>query len=243
MKILITGSKGFLGRNLIEALNKKGGYEIYEFDIDTPVNMIDEYTADCDFVFNFAAVHRPKDVSEFDKTNHIFLEDLLECLKRHNNFCPVVYTSSIQATNGTEYGNSKLAAEKAMFDYQRETGARAIVYRLTNTFGKWATPNHHSVVATFCYAVNRGLPIAVSDRDIVMRFYYIDDVIDSFMQQIEGAQRPSEDGINYLPSDRIYEVTLGELADLIVSFGEGERPDSDCEFENRLYYTYKSYGE
>ncbi len=241
MKILITGSKGFLGKNLIEALNKKGGYEIYEFGIDTPVSKIDEFTKDCDFVFNFAAVHRPKEVTEFEKVNHVFLEDLLECLKKHNNCCPVVYTSSIQATNGSEYGNSKLAAEKAMFEYEKETGAKAIVYRLTNTFGKWATPNHHSVVATFCYNAQRGIPLTVNNRDVQMRFYYIDDVIDSFMMQLEMDVAPLNDGICYLPEECIMSVTLGELADLIIGFNDGNKPDPNSVFEQRLYFTYETY--
>ena len=243
MKILITGSKGFLGKNLIEALNKKGGYEIYEFDIDTPVSKIDEYTRDCDFVFNFAAVHRPKEITEFEKVNHVFLEDLLECLKKHNNCCPVVYTSSIQATNGSEYGNSKLAAEKAMFEYEKDTGAKAIVYRLTNTFGKWAMPNHHSVVATFCYNVHRGIPLTVNCREALMKFYYVDDVIESFVAQLEGGVSAREDGIYYLDDDCVYTVTVGELADLIIAFGDGEEPKSDSIFENRLYRTFISYKE
>ena len=242
MKILITGSKGFIGKNLIEALNKKGNYEIYEFDCDTPFELLDRYTIDCDFVFNFAAVHRPKDVSEFKQTNYLFLEELLQLLKKHNNLCPVLYTSSIQATNGSDYGNSKLAAEQAMFDYEKETGAKAIIYRLTNTFGKWAMPNHHSVVATFCYAVNRNLPIQVSNPDIVMNFYYIDDVIDSFLRQLEELEKPAKDGIYYLDEKCIYNVTLGELANLIISFGNGCLPQNN-DFEKRLFETFNSYKE
>ena len=241
MKILITGSRGFLGRNLIEALNRKGVYDIYEFDIDTPIEKINEYTMDCDFVFNFAAVHRPKDVSEFDKTNHIFLEDLLNCLRKHKNICPVLYTSSIQATNGSDYGNSKLAAEKAMFEYEKETGARAVVYRLTNTFGKWATPNHHSVVATFCYNANRNIPLTVNNRDFEMHFYYIDDVIEAFLNQLENKEKPADDGIYYLDENCVYHVSLGKLADLIIGFSDGNIPNPENDFENRLYFTYKSY--
>ncbi len=243
MKILITGSKGFIGKNLIDALNKKGGYEIYEFDIDTPAEKIEEFTKDCDFVYNFAAVHRPKDVSEFDKTNHVFLEDLLDCLKKNNNTCPVLYTSSIQATNGSDYGNSKLAAEECMFNYEKETGARAIVYRLTNTFGKWATPNHHSVVATFCYNANRNIPLTVNNRDVEMHFYYIDDVIESFVNQLDNKEKPADDGIFYLDEKCIYHVTLGRLADLITGFSEGKAPNAEDDFENRLYFTFNSYKE
>lgn len=241
MKILITGHRGFLGQNLIEALNKKGGYEIYGFDLGTTREELDKFCKDCDFVFNFAAVHRPKDASKFEQINHVFLEDLLEMLEKHHNTCPVVYTSSIQATNGSDYGNSKLAAEECMFDYEKRTGARAIVYRLTNTFGKWARPNQHSVVATFCYNVNRGIPISVSDRSITMHFYYVDDVISSFVSQIGQNISPADDRIHYLDEKCVYSVTLGRLADLVNAFGRGEKPDDNDEFAKRLYITYKSY--
>ncbi|MBE6684092.1 MAG: NAD-dependent epimerase/dehydratase family protein [Ruminococcaceae bacterium] len=246
MKILITGAYGFLGKNLIARLNEyKGKYTIYSYDLDTPFSDLERYTADCDFVFNFAAVHRPKDASEFEKVNHVFFDDLLDLLKNHNNRCPVLYTSSIQATNGTDYGNSKLAAEADLKAYGAETGARAIVYRLSNVYGRWATPNHHSVVATFCNNLALELPITVNDTNHMMYFHYIDDVIDSFVTQIEGTATPDDDGIFRVR--KTHQITLGQLADTLISFQatvkEGQKPDLKNETQKTLYTTYLSYVE
>lgn len=245
MKILITGSKGFIGKNLIDALNKKGGYEIYEFDIDTPTEKIQEFTKDCEFVFNFAAVHRPKEESEFDATNHLFFDDLLKMLEQNNNACPVLYTSSIQATNGTAYGKSKLLAEKDLKDYGQRNNVRVVIYRLSNTYGRWAMPNHHSVVATFCYNLANGLPIQVNDESIQMNFYYIEDVIDSFMSQLENPPCPDSDGIFRLSNDKIHTITLGDLAKTLKYFKEcidqGTLPEFNSDKEQNLFQTLKSY--
>ena len=245
-KILITGANGFIGRNLISRLNSyKGQYQVYAFDIENTKEDLRNFTKDCDFVFNFAAVHRPKDVCEFDKVNHVFFDDLLEKLKEHGNFCPVLYTSSIQATNGTEYGNSKLSAEQDLRDYEKQTGGKAIVYRLTNTFGKWATPNHHSVVATFCYNLIRGIPLYISDKNHKMQFYYIDDVIDSFISQIQGNAVADEDGIYRLSEDKIFNITLGELVLLLTEIKEESRGKQIVKkgplIKERLRETYLSY--
>ncbi len=248
MKILITGAKGFVGKNLIARLNScDEKHIIYPYDIDSTFEELEEYVKDCDFVFNFAAVHRPKEIDDFDKTNHLFFDELLSMLQKNNNKCPVLYTSSIQATNGTSYGNSKLAAENDLRYYAEKTGARAIIYRLTNTFGRWATPNHHSVVATFCYNIARGLPIVVNDPNIVMRFYYIDDVIDSFMNQLTSSPVADEDGIYRLPPEMVYTITLGELAQLLQGFknslDEGKSPKINTVLAQNFYTTYLSYTE
>ena len=244
MKILITGSKGFLGKNLIAKLKEsKQVYEIYEFDIGSTYEELNEYTKDCDFVYNFAAVHRPKCTSEFDKVNHVFFDDLLNLLKKHNNLCPVVYTSSIQATNGSEYGNSKLASEADLKQYSEETGARGIVYRLSNVYGRWATPNHHSVVATFCNNLVHDLPITVNDPNYMMNFHYIDDVIESFLNQLSNNEKSDDDGIFRIK--KIHSMTLKELADTLTYFKnqltDGKAPVLDTETKQTLFDTYYSY--
>ncbi len=246
MKILITGANGFLGKNLIAKLNEcQGKYDIYKIDVDTSRRELEKYVKDCDFVFNFAAVHRPKDTNEFDRINHLFFDELLELLKKNNNICPVLYTSSIQATNGTEYGNSKLKAEDDLRKYSEQTGARGIIYRLSNIYGRWATPNHHSVVATFCNNLSLGLPIQITDRAHVMNFHYVDDVIDSFVKQLEGTETADEDGLYRIK--KLHTLTLGELADTLIEFcqcaKQSIKPTLKNETQKTLYKTFISYYE
>ena len=248
MKVLITGAKGFIGKNLIARLKQVyPGITIYEFDIDTKPEKLEVFTKDCDFVYNFAAVHRPKTEDEFDKVNHQFFNGLLDLLKKNNNKCPVLYTSSIQADNGTKYGESKIAAERALIKYGEETGNRVIIYRLTNTFGRWATPNHHSVVATFCYNLVNNLPLSVSNSDIVMNFYYIDDVIDDFVAQLNNAIKPCEDGIFRLSEDKIHTITLGKLSETLTYIAECVKQNKEPvlldDTSKKLYITYISYCE
>lgn len=245
MNILITGANGFLGKNLIERLVKMPGVNIMHYSRGTSKLLLDKNLSECDFLFHFAAVHRPKDSKEFYRVNDDFFAEILNKLKAYNNTCPVLLTSSIQANDSTDYGRSKVAAENLLRAHAKETGARAIIYRLNNTFGKWATPNHHSVVATFCYNINRDIPIAVSAREVMMRFYYVDDVVDSFVSQIEGAVQADDDGIFRLPNEKIHPITLGELADKLYSFREsqrkGETPSLTTPFDERLWKTYLSY--
>jgi UDP-2-acetamido-2,6-beta-L-arabino-hexul-4-ose reductase len=245
MKILITGAKGFIGRNLIEALEKIKEIEIFAYDKSSSPRTLQHFTGVCDFVYHLAAVHRPEDPAEFEKVNHLLFADLLNMLQDNRNSCPVLLPSSIQAGDHSAYGQSKLAAENALKKHSELTGARAIIYRLTNTFGRYAKPNHHSVVATFCYSIARNLPIEISDPDRVMKFYYIDDVIASFTNHLLNNLKPDADGFYHLPEELTYEVTLKELADIIYSFkvwvDKGLAPIFPDELSLKLYQTYLSY--
>ena len=247
MKVLITGSKGFIGKNLIYKLKEiDPSIIIYEFDKGSSLEELDFYTKDCDFVFNFAAVHRPIHETEFNETNHLLFAHLLTRLEYNKNKCPVLYTSSIQATNGSLYGQSKINAENDLMEFSKKNGNRAIIYRLSNTFGRWATPNHHSVVATFCYNVAHNIQIRIDDETRIMHFYYIDDVINSFVSQIYNIEQyKDEEGFCVLPPEKVYSVTIGKLAELIVYFEDclqkGDEPKVNSLFEMYLLFTYKSY--
>ena len=270
MKILVTGAKGFAGRNLVENLkNIRDGKnktrpniqidEIFEFDIDTDKSLLDVYCAQADFVFNLAGVNRPKDNSEFFAGNFGFASELLELLKKHNNKCPVMLSSSLQATligrYDGEYGRSKLAGENLFFDYAKETGAAVYVYRFPNLFGKWCRPNYNSAVATFCNNIANDLPIQVNDRSTQLELLYIDDLIEEMLDAVEGkAHTCNYDGLNVVPDENgkfcyvptTHKVTLGEIVDLLESFKAQpntlvmpEIPNNS--FAKKLYSTYLSY--
>jgi UDP-2-acetamido-2,6-beta-L-arabino-hexul-4-ose reductase len=245
LKILVTGAGGFIGRNLIEKLTENCEVEILRYEKNTDPGLIHNYTSSCDFVFHFAAVHRPLDESEFERVNLLFFAGLLEKLRASANSCPVLLTSSIQAVEDTRYGRSKLAAEEELKKHAALLNAQAIIYRLTNTFGRYAKPNHHSVVATFCYNIAHGLPIRISDPNHVMKLYYIDDVTDSFISRLRGDGEPDADGYYRLPEKLKYEITLKALADKIYCFknsvDQGCIPDVSDEFTGKLYETYLSY--
>ena len=207
MKILVTGAKGFVGRNLVETLkcirdNKKRDTglvvsEIYEYDLDGTAEDLDHFCRDCDFVFNLAGVNRPKDNSEFMNGNYGFASDLLEALKRNGNICPVMLSSSIQASlkgrfGDSEYGRSKLAGEELFFKYGEETAAKVLVYRFPNLFGKWCRPNYNSAVATFCNAVANDLPYTVNDRETELTLLYIDDLVTEMLLALKGQEHRCE---------------------------------------------------
>ena len=264
MKILVTGAKGFVGKNLCAQLNniKEGKAkcygaltvsDVYEYDIDSTVDDLDRYCADCDFVFNLAGVNRPQNQEEFMQGNFGFASLLLDTLKKHGNTCPVMISSSIQATlagrfGTSEYGKSKKAGEELMFDYGQETGAKVLVYRFPNLFGKWCRPNYNSAVATFCNNIANDLPIQVNDRSVEMELLYIDDLVEEMIGALKGDEhRCDYDGIEVVPyvisSDpspvisseqsesrnlcgrychcpTTHKITLGEIVDLIYSFAE-----------------------
>ena len=279
MNILVTGAKGFVGKNLCEALkNIRDGKdktrpniqinEIYEYDVDTSCELLDEYCAKADFVFNLAGVNRPQNPEEFMQGNFGFASTLLDTLKKHRNTCPVMISSSIQATlagrfGTSEYGKSKKAGEELMFQYGEETGAKVLVYRFPNLFGKWCRPNYNSAVATFCSNIANDLPIQVNDRSVEMELLYIDDLVDEMMAALKGQEhRCDYDGIEVIPychSERseesrgrycycpiTHKITLGEIVDLIYSFANQpttllipEIPFNS--FAKKLYSTYLSY--
>ena len=243
MKILVTGAKGFIGKNLIFELRNRGYGDIYEYDIDTKEELLDEYTRECGFVFHLAGVNRPKETEEFMQGNFGFTSLLLDKLKEHQNRCPVMLSSSIQAKLDNPYGISKKAGEDLLFEYGKETGAKVYVYRFPNVFGKWCRPNYNSAVATFCHNIANGLPIQINDRNTVMNLVYIDDVVGELIKALEGNASVDMNGYCYVPVT--HTATLGEIADLIHSFRESRNdlqiPDMADGFTKKLYSTYLSY--
>jgi len=243
MKILVTGAKGFIGKNLIAELKNQNFTEIYEYDLDTDPTKLDSYCRDAGFVFHLAGVNRPKNQDEYLKGNFGLTSELLNTLKKHNNKCPVMVSSSIQAILDNPYGKSKKAAEDLMFDYSRETGAEVFVYRFPNVFGKWCRPNYNSAVATFCHNIAHGLPIQVNDRNTVLNLVYIDDVVNELINALNGNPNIKDDGYCYVPV--VYTKSLGEITDLIYSF-KSSRDDFSVpymadDFVKKLYATYLSY--
>ena len=234
--------------------------EIFEYDLDTPPALLDEYCAKADFVFNLAGVNRPKEQSEFMAGNFGFASTLLDTLKKHGNTCPVMLASSIQATRigrykDSDYGKSKLAGEQLFFDYAAETGAEVLVYRFPNLFGKWCRPNYNSAVATFCHNMANDLPITVSDPAIELELLYIDDLVFEMLDALEGGEHRCEfDGLIAVPCDTgrfctvpaTYRVTLGEIVTLLESFKAQPQtlvmPEIPAgSFAKKLYSTYLSY--
>lgn len=242
MKILVTGAKGFVGKNLIAELKNRGYNEIYECDINTTDEQLSEYTKNCEFVFHLAGVNRPEKEEDFMKGNFGFTSILLDKLKQNNNKSPILITSSIQAELDNPYGKSKKAGEELMFKYSKETETKVYVYRLTNLFGKWSRPNYNSVVATFCNNIAHNLPIKINDPEITLNLAYIDDVLNEFINAMNG-KASLKDNYGYIPIT--HTVKLGEIAELINKFKKSrdnlQIPNMKNEFEKKLYSTYLSY--
>ena len=270
MKILVTGAKGFVGKNLVCALNNiKNNFdrthpslsieEVFEYDINSSKEDLERFTKECDFVFNFAGVNRPKDNKEFKEGNTDFVSTLLSLLKKHSNKCGVMLSSSIQASlegryNG-EYGISKKEAEDVLFNFSKDSGNKVYAYRFPNLFGKWCRPNYNSVIATFCYNIAHDLAIQVNDSSTEIEFLYIDDLVNEMISLLEGkGHRCDYDGLTLIPNKDgkfyyvpvTHKVTLGRIVELLNKFADQRNtlivPDiPDGSFEKKLYSTYLSY--
>jgi UDP-2-acetamido-2,6-beta-L-arabino-hexul-4-ose reductase len=242
MRILVTGAKGFIGKNLIAELRNKKYDDIFEYDRETDPSLFDEFCKEADFVFHLAGVNRPKEQSEFMEGNFGFTSDLLNSLKKHHNTCPVMISSSIQAELENPYGESKKAGEDILFSYGEETGANVLVYRFPNVFGKWCRPNYNSAVATFCHNIAHDLTIQVSDPSVEMNLVYIDDVVNELINALEGKQNRVGE---FCEVPVVYTITLGEIVDSIYSFRKSREdrsvPNMFDEFTKKLYSTYLSY--
>ena len=270
MKILVTGAAGFVGRNLENLKNIRDGKnrtrpalaidELYEYTRESTPEDLDRFCSDCDFVFNLAGVNRPKDPAEFREGNFSFASQLLDALKRHENTCPVMLSSSIQATlagrfGTSEYGLSKRAGEDLFFDYGMETGAKVLVYRFPNLVGKWVRPNYNSAVGTFCNNIANDLPITVNDPSVELEMLFIDDLVEEMFDAMEGKEHHCEfDGVNAVPDSCgrycfapvTHKATLGQIVELLHTFHDQPQtlimptiaPGS---FEKKLYSMYLSY--
>ncbi len=270
MKVLVTGAKGFVGKNLCAQLNnikdgKARNYpvridEVFEYDIDSTPEDLDRYCRQADFVFNLAGVNRPENPEDFKRGNFGFASTLLDTLKKHGNKCPVMLSSSIQATligryAGHPYGESKKAGEELFFDYARQTGAKVLVYRFPNLFGKWCRPNYNSAVATFCNNIANDLPIQVNDPSVELELLYIDDLVEEMILALQGREHHCVfDGVNtvlkedgrYCAVPVTFHVTLGRIVELLNQFSQLPQtlmiPEIPADsFAKRLFSTYLSY--
>ena len=253
MNILVTGAKGFMGKNLVAQLNNvregkakadclNSDLNLFEYDLDTDPILLDGWCREANFVFHLAGVNRPKDAAEFMKGNFGFTSQLLDALKRHGNTCPVMLSSSIQAALDNPYGQSKKAGEELLFAYGRETDTRVLVYRFPNVFGKWCRPNYNSAVATFCHNIAHGLPIQVNDPEVMMHLVYIDDIMDELLRALAGKE--TRDG-DFCTVPVTHRVKLGDIAELLHGFKVGREslsvPDLSDPFTKKLHAAYLSY--
>ena len=245
MNILITGAKGFVGKNLMAELKNQGYQNIYAFEHNTPKILLEEYTTKCDFVFHLAGVNRPEIQEDFMKGNFGFTSELLDLLASKQNKAPVVITSSIQAIYDNPYGISKKAGEELLFEYGKENNVAVYVYRLPNVFGKWSRPNYNSAVATFCHNIANDLPIQVNDPNVDMQLVYIDDVVNNFIHLLKNATNQNLKERQYQEVLPVHHIKLGQIAKLIYSFKESREklhiPDLADGFTKKLYSTYLSF--
>lgn len=254
MKILVTGAKGFVGKNLCAQLNnikdnRARWYNlpepieaVYEYDINSTPEQLEKWCKDCSFVFNLAGINRPKELKEYMKGNFDFATILLNKLKKNQNRCPVMLSSSSQAAFDNPYGVSKKAGEELFFQYAKETGSKVYIYRFPNIFGKWCRPDYNSVVATFCHNISNGLPIHINDPDVMLNLVYIDDVVDELINCLSGNEY-REGRFCYVPN--VNKVRLGDIVELLYSYDAGRStlqvPYVSDSFKKNLYSTFVSY--
>ena len=245
MNILVTGAKGFIGKNLVVELRNQGFKNIYEYDIDTNPELLDEYAQKCDFILHLAGVNRPENPEDFIKGNFGFTSDLLGLLKKYSNKAPILVTSSTQASLENPYGKSKKAGEELIFSYGVEQDVAVYVYRLPNVFGKWCRPNYNSAVATFCHNIANNLPIQVNNPDVDISLVYIDDVVHSFINKLKNGASEINSHKHFENIAPIYSVRLKEIVSLLHQFKESRTnlsvPNMEDLFTKKLYSTYLSY--
>lgn len=242
MNILVTGAKGFIGKNLISELKNQNYTHIFEYDIESSIEDLEKYSKDCDFIFHLAGINRPKNPEEFLAGNFGFTSLLLDTLKKHNNKSPIMLASSIQALLDNPYGISKKAGEELLLSYANETSTKVLIYRFPNVFGKWCKPNYNSVVATFSYNIANNLPITINDSNVEMNLIYIDDLVRELLNALKGKENRKN---NFCYVEPVHSVKLGYIVDLLYSFKESRNnhsiPNNEDPFVKKLYANYISY--
>lgn len=244
MKILVTGAKGFLGKNLVSVLKYLEDVQILEYDKDSSQGQLEEFTSICDFVYHLAGINRPTNINEFQEGNCRFTELLISSLKKNKNNCPIMLASSIQAEQDNPYGHSKREGEVLLKQYAAETRTEIYIYRFSNIFGKWCRPDYNSVVATFCHNIAHDIPIQIHDESTVLDFIYVDDVVDNLIRLLQKETVKDEAGFCQVMGS--CKINLGDLAKLIYSFKDSRKtltiPDMTSDgFIKKLYSTYLSY--
>ncbi|MBI9008544.1 MAG: NAD-dependent epimerase/dehydratase family protein [Tenericutes bacterium] len=243
MNILVTGAKGFIGKNVIAEFSKLDNYFLFEYDLENNIDELQKFINDSDFIIHLAGVNRPKDSKEFLEGNLGFTDQVIECVKNTERNIPVLMTSSIQATKNNDYGKSKKAAEDALLAFNKETGNKIFVYRLPNVFGKWCKPNYNSAVATFCYNITHNLPIQVNNPGYLLPLVYIDDILEEISNAINNESNLKEDGFCYVPVTN--QIRLQDLADMLYRFKENRNdkmvPLMSNDLEKKMYSTFISY--
>jgi UDP-2-acetamido-2,6-beta-L-arabino-hexul-4-ose reductase len=242
MNILVTGSNGFIGKNLIATLRHTDYFEIFEFNKETEQFKLDFFCKEADFVFHLAGINKAEEESDFMNGNYYLTSEILRLLKKHNNNCPVMFSSSIQADLDNPYGKSKKAAEDLVFSHGKEIGSKIFVYRLPNVFGKWCRPNYNSVIATFCYNVLHDLPVKVNNPDVLMNLVYIDDLVEELLKILKHHENTVS---SYYEVPIVHTIKLREILDIIYSFKksriENKLPEITSEIIKKLHSTYLSY--